>query len=353
MGVVLLGVVIVVAAAGQWIVLYQLLAQQGRLLNRLDALEERLLGGASHHAAGFEVGREIDAFALPTVDGGTLSLDALRGKAALLVNWSPNCGFCAQIAPALAESRSGLAAKNVELVLLAHGDADSNTQLAAEHGLDCVIALQPDDGGLEAFGHLGTPVAYLVDDEGHVARPLAIGADEVVALAREIAGEAAKPARRLRGQRPISDSRIERNGLKQGSVAPSFRLPDVHGDEVALDDYRGRRVLLAFTDPDCGPCETILPELEALHDQGDMAVLMISRGDPDANRRKVDEHGIGFPVLLQNHWEVSRRYGIFVTPVSFLIDEQGVTEAAVARGAEDVRAMASSLLLASVPNEKG
>jgi len=38
---------------------------------------------------------------------------------------------------------------------------------------------------------------------------------------------------------------------------------------------------------------------------------MISKGEPEENRAKVNEHGLTFPVLLQKQWEVSRDYAIF------------------------------------------
>ena len=59
---------------------------------------------------------------------------------------------------------------------------------------------------------------------------------------------------------------------------------------------------------------------------------MISRGDQDENRRKAKEHGFPFPVLLQRSWEVSKQYGMFATPIAFLIDEEGVIAERVAMG---------------------
>ena len=65
-------------------------------------------------------------------------------------------------------------------------DAKSNRELALEHGLTCPILLMPDDGSLarETFKDQGTPVAYLLDEQGKVAQPVAVGGDEIRALAR-------------------------------------------------------------------------------------------------------------------------------------------------------------------------
>jgi hypothetical protein len=39
---------------------------------------------------------------------------------------------------------------------------------------------------------------------------------------------------------------------------------------------------------------------------------------------KVKEHGLTFPVVLQRHWEISRSYNMYATPIAYLIDETGV-----------------------------
>jgi peroxiredoxin len=59
---------------------------------------------------------------------------------------------------------------------------------------------------------------------------------------------------------------------------------------------------------------------------------MVSRGAVEANREKVREHGLTFPVLLQRRWEASRAYGMFATPIAYLIDERGIIIADVAYG---------------------
>src|SRR6266481_8699071 len=74
-------------------------------------------------------------------------------------------------------------------------------------------------------------------------------------------GEAQDRAARL-GNRSLARSRIKRDGLKAGTSAPSFRLPRLDGGELALEELRGKRVLLVFSDPHCGPCQVLALELE-------------------------------------------------------------------------------------------
>lgn len=182
---------------------------------------------------------------------------------------------------------------------------------------------------------------YLLDGQGKVALPIAVGGDEILGLAREIVGSRAKRIR-LPGERPLSQSRIERNGLKAGTVAPLFRLPDLRGGTVALEDHRGKRVLLVFSDPHCGPCEDLAPHLVQIHrshrNKG-LVVLMVSRGDVQENCRKADRCGFEFPVALQERWKLSKEYGIFAMPVAFLIDEEGIIMRDVARGVDEILAL--------------
>src|SRR5439155_25971145 len=71
-------------------------------------------------------------------------------------------------------------------------------------------------------------------------------------------------ARRFTNRSPAR-SRIKRDGLEAGTSAPSFRLPRITGGELSLEELRGKRVLLVFSDPHCGPCNALAPRLEKFH----------------------------------------------------------------------------------------
>jgi peroxiredoxin len=142
--------------------------------------------------------------------------------------------------------------------------------------------------------------------------------------------------------RSLARSRLKRDGLKTGTTAPDFRLPCLDGTERSLADFRGRRVFLVFSDPHCGPCQALAPYLQKFcSEHPDVSVLMISRGDPKENRAKVKEHGLTFPVLLQQRWEISRLYAIFATPVAYLIDETGLILHDVAVGVDSIKVFAT------------
>jgi peroxiredoxin len=116
-------------------------------------------------------------------------------------------------------------------------------------------------------------------------------------------------------------------------------LPDLSGSQQALAEYRGKRLLLVFSDPDCDPCQRLAPELARLHQQhcaNDLEVVMISRGGAEANATKAKEHGIAFPILLQQHWEACKSYSVIALPTGFLIDKRGAVAKDVAIGPEEI-----------------
>jgi len=392
-----------------WVGFYQLFKQQGRILLRLDQLESGTStahtalqhSSAETEAPGLPLQSEFPAFSLPDLAGNVVSLDNFRSRRVLLVNWNFECGFCDSIAPQLASLEPSFQQRNVQLLLLAHGESAPNREGAAEHGLRCPILLVGgrQEGG--AFETEGTPVAYLVDEDGRVAAPVARGADRVLALALELAGpqpgalssekdpaehhrDAAAPhpaetphPHRLRlpqflvkyeiglgdlikrmtsalGIKPcvgcerrartlnrwLVFSGIGGSGLKVGTSAPDFQLPDLQGRMVSLQEYRGRQVILFFSDPQCGPCDELAPHLVRLYRErasDGLSIVVVGRGSVEENRRKAQQYGMDFPVLLQDRkWRVSKAYDILATPAAFLIREDGVIASDPAVGSDAI-----------------
>jgi peroxiredoxin len=339
---------------GTWIVLYQMIKAHGRVLLRLDEVEHLLQQGeeldhGQADVSALTIGTEFPAFQLPDLQGRKVGLEEFRGQRVLLIHWSPDCGYCDVIAPDLAALQPALRRHSVQTVLVCYGDTESNRKLAQQHGLDCTILLL-NEADLEGFRYMGTPAAYLLDENGRVAEPIALGLDEVPALARRCVAAPAEPGtvsrKRLPGQKDLSQSQIERNGLKPGTPAPLFELPGVDGNPVALKDFRGRRVLLVFSDPHCGPCDSLAPHLVRLHRKhrnNGLAVIVVGRGELEENRHKAKANKFEFPVAVQDHWKLSKQYGIFATPVAFWIGEDGVIQRNVAQGVDEILALAIQL----------
>src|SRR5829696_8889444 len=131
-------------------------------------------------------------------------------------------------------------------------------------------------------------------------------------------------------------------GLPVGTTAPDFNLSGLYGETLTLESLRssGKPVMLLFTDPNCGPCTAMLPEIGRWQEEHKekLTVSLISRGKPEENRAKSTEHGLQH-VLLQEDWEVSEAYQVRGTPSALLVQPDGTTSSPVMSGVEAIRTL--------------
>jgi peroxiredoxin len=131
-------------------------------------------------------------------------------------------------------------------------------------------------------------------------------------------------------------------GLPVGSPAPSFHLASLSGEPMTLHSLRatGNSVMLVFSDPGCGPCHALLPDL--VRWQRDYAsaltIALISRGKPEANRAKIAEYGVQ-NVLLQQDREVAQSYQAYGTPTAVIVRPDGTIGSPPASGAAAIGAL--------------
>ena len=99
---------------------------------------------------------------------------------------------------------------------------------------------------------------------------------------------------------------------------------------------------MLFTDPGCGPCNAMLPDVGRWQEEHaqKLTLALISRGEVEENKTKAQEHGLT-NVLLQNDWEVSESYEVRGTPSAVLISPDGKVASPVAGGAEGIRGLLS------------
>jgi peroxiredoxin len=338
-------------AIGAWLS-YQLVCQNGRILLRLEAIEKRLSGRPAEDRtkpAGLPIDAPAPDFELPDLAGARRKLSEFRGKDVLLVFFGPKCGFCTKMAADLAALPADGGGGRPIPIVVTNGDADENRKLVEQFGIRCLVLLQEKMEVAARYRAQGTPMGYRIDAEGRIASELAVGAEPLLKLAELPAPPRPAPSANGIGPVPngkqphpsLSRSRLNRNGLKAGAVAPEFRLPLVGGGELALAGLRGRRVLLVFSDPNCVPCDELAPRLQELHrERPDLRVVVISRRDAQATRAKAESLGLSFPIVMQRQWEVSLNYGMFATPIGYLIDEKGIIVNDVAVGVEPILALA-------------
>ena len=339
-------------AVGTWLG-YQLVRQNGRILLRLETIEKLLAARAvppRPEPAGLAIGSMAPDFELPDLSEKKHKLSDFRGREVLLMFFNPQCGFCtAMLADLAALPVDGAHGQPVPVVITT-GNAKQNRALFKQHGVRCIVLRQKQMDVAATYGARGTPMGYRIDAEGRIASELAAGAEALLRLA---APNAAHPhAHGKHGKQPdpsLANSRINRSGLKAGTPAPDFNLPCLEGGELSLVELRGRRVLLVFSDPDCGPCDELAPHLEEIHLRNpDLQVLVVSRREIEATRLKAQKLRLTYPIVVQKQWEVSLKYAMFATPIGYLIDEQGILASDVAIGVKPILALADDVPSARV-----
>lgn len=115
--------------------------------------------------------------------------------------------------------------------------------------------------------------------------------------------------------------------VRDPESAPTFKLPDLDGKELKLEDYRGKVVLLNFWATWCGPCRAEIPSLIELqkHYKDKLQVIGLALDEDDENyvRKFARQEAINYPVAMGTD-EVRFAYGgVTALPTVFVINAQG------------------------------
>ena len=186
---------------------------------------------------------------------------------------------------------------------------------------------------------LGWAVIHLLGQNGRLLRRL-----DALEVKLSASGGAHVPAP---APAPTAAPEASELGLPVGAPAPAFSLPGLYGETLTLDALRapGTPVVLIFSDPGCGPCNGLLPDIgrwEREHADR-ITVALVSRGTPEANLLKSTEHGVS-RVLLQRDFEVAEAYQATGTPIGVIIRPDGRIGSQLAPGADAVRALVARTL---------
>jgi thiol-disulfide isomerase/thioredoxin/uncharacterized membrane protein YphA (DoxX/SURF4 family) len=136
-------------------------------------------------------------------------------------------------------------------------------------------------------------------------------------------------------------------GLRVGTPAPSFALAGLYGETQTLDALRAHEkpVILTFTDPGCGPCTELLPDIGRWQQEyaDKLSITLVSRGTIEANRPKVTEHGVT-NVLLQQDWEIGQAYLMPGTPSAVVVGTDGTIQSPTVSGPDAIRNLLAQTL---------
>jgi peroxiredoxin len=135
-------------------------------------------------SAALTLGMPAPPLRLPDLTGHELTLQDFRGRDTLLLFWNPGCGFCQQMLSDLKAWEAHPPPGAPQLLVVSTGTVEANQALE----LRSPIVLDQTFASGRAFGATGTPSAVLVDAQGRIASPVAVGATGVLTLAAGPAG---------------------------------------------------------------------------------------------------------------------------------------------------------------------
>ena len=235
---------------------------------------------------------EAPAFALPRLDSpGTVSLQGLSGHAAVLNFWASWCPPCADEAPDLNALSVRYGPLGVRFVGVDFNDAvDEARAFARRH--DVPYPLVHDTRGVrQAFGVSAPPETYVIDGSGRA----------VVRIEGPV-------------DMPLLEPYVRIAVARSGRAAPLD--PDVRVGGKTLASLRGSPLLVAFVEPGCAACATLLQRLARLGSRARVIAISVGGEVAGAISDPPDTSGRG-------GGRAQRALGVTSFPTLLAIDARG------------------------------
>ncbi len=137
------------------------------------------------------------------------------------------------------------------------------------------------------------------------------------------------------------------SALTVGKKAPDITLPLLGGGTFSLQEcLKNGPVVLAFFKISCPVCQFAFPYLQRLSEAfkgSAFSVIGVSQNDASGTTQFVKEHGVKFPIALddQKKYPASNAYGLTNVPTIFYVRSDGTIEqSSVGWSREDIEAIA-------------
>jgi peroxiredoxin len=116
-------------------------------------------------------------------------------------------------------------------------------------------------------------------------------------------------------------------GTEVGMQAPDFTLPTLDGNELSLNQFRGKMVIVDFWQ-DVQQSRTDVALIQEVYEKwpdNNLVVLAISWKQTEAlTQNVVTSKGLTMPILLDESGDVAAKYNVTKSPVTIFIDNQGI-----------------------------
>lgn len=273
-------------------------------------------------------------FRLPTLEGGKVSSEELRGKVVLIDLWATWCPPCLEMIPILEAMHEKYAEKGLAVVGVSLDEEGPSVvdPFVREQGIGYTIAF-PNDAFLKGYGPIeAIPMLFVLDREGKIRKRF-VGfhrRQKLEALVSSLLEEKPSP--------PAEGLRLE---FGPGASIPCYPPASpveldrwIRGTALTTEALRGKVVLLDFFQIVCPGCRAVHPHIVDLwkryRERGlevigvAVAFELLEQQTPEKIRRYVKENDFPYPVAIDRGLRTTfDRYEARGTPFVALIDRGG------------------------------
>ena len=286
------------------------------------------------------VGSPAPRFTLPDLRGVMVTLDDLlaEGKPVMLFFTSPTCRPCDALIPQIARWQREHP-ERLTMAVVGEGTFEKNGTKAAEAGLQDLL-LQREREIADAYKVHGTPGAVIVYPEGVIASPVALGADSIRGLLKQVLDVVTSPRIALQDvvqveDRPGRKSAVGRHAVSIGDRLPDLSVTELLGGTVHLSDLIDGETLLLFWSSNCGFCAKMQPMVKTWEHDPPLGApkLVVILQPTDGDRQIVNFRS---DIVIDRDGAVARALGANGTPMGVLVDADGRIASPVAVGEAEV-----------------
>ena len=122
---------------------------------------------------------------------------------------------------------------------------------------------------------------------------------------------------------------VENPRRARENFAPDFSFTSQQGEYIALEDLKGKVVVLDFWGTWCPPCVESVPELRNLHkryskEPSFVLIGISSDDDEQAWRDFTEKNKMVWPQYRDEHGTIQRAFGVHAFPTYIVIDHEGI-----------------------------
>ena len=300
------------------------------------------------------VGKAAPEFKVKDLKGIEISLEKYRGQVVLLDFWATWCGPCIAELPNVQKTYQKYKDKKFEII----GISLDRTITQLDNFIkkrELPWVHHWDDGGKIAnqYRVTGIPSMFLIDGKGIIRTTDVRGGKlekAVDALVKENllnptdtnSKPKTIPATKMIKMKPTTPDnednqpkKIKINDLV-GKTAPDFKVKDLEGKELSLQDFRGQVVLLDFWATWCGPCIKEMPKVKKTYTKFKDQKFQIISISLDRSIDPLKSYVTKEELKWKHYWDEDRKvrtqFGVTHIPTVFILDGEGVVRKAKVGG---------------------